>query len=133
MFYVSITLFPFYKNNCLYPKMQNVIILCSVHVVLTVDIDKIISEFQMRVMSTAKFISSSSKKVKRLRRREYVPVIIERTFKRSCVWPFWKQNSSTEGCSKLKRSVDMTSSGKNGLNIRTNAKPKWDRTRCPEE
>ena len=28
-----------------------------------------------------------------------------------------KQNTSTEGCSKLKRSVDMTSSGKNGLNI----------------
>ena len=43
------------------------------------------------------------------------------------------QNRSTEGCSKLKRSVDMTSSGKNGLNIRTNANPKWDRTRCPEE
>ena len=32
---------------------------------------------------------------------------------------YYKQNSSTEGCSKLKRSVDMTSSGKNGLNIRT--------------
>ena len=32
-----------------------------------------------------------------------------------------KQNRSTEGCSKLKRSVDMTSSGRNGLNIRTNA------------
>ena len=44
-----------------------------------------------------------------------------------------KQNRSTEECSKLKRSVDMTSSGKNGLNIRTNASPKWDRTRCPEE
>ena len=38
------------------------------------------------------------------------------------------QNRSTEGCSNLKRSVDMTSSGKNGLNIRTNASPKWDRT-----
>ena len=38
-----------------------------------------------------------------------------------------KQNRSTEGCSKLKRSVDMTSSGKNGLNIRTYASPKWDR------
>ena len=35
-----------------------------------------------------------------------------------------KQNRSTEGCSKLKRSVDMTSSGKNGLNIRTNTSPK---------
>ena len=46
---------------------------------------------------------------------------------------FSKQNRSTEGCSKLKRSVDMTSSGKNGLNIRTNVSPKWDRTRCPEE
>ena len=34
-----------------------------------------------------------------------------------------RQNRSTEGCSKLKRSVDMTSSGKNGLNIRTNASP----------
>ena len=45
----------------------------------------------------------------------------------------YEQNGSTEGCSKLKRSVDMTSSGKNGLNIRTNASPKWDRTRCPEE
>ena len=47
--------------------------------------------------------------------------------------PRLKQNRSTEGCLKLKRSVDMTSSGKNGLNIRTNASPKWDRTRCPEE
>ena len=28
-----------------------------------------------------------------------------------------KQNRSTEGYAKLKRSVDMTSSGKNGLNI----------------
>ena len=27
----------------------------------------------------------------------------------------------------------MTSTGKNGLNIGTNASPKWDRTRCPEE
>ena len=44
-----------------------------------------------------------------------------------------KQYRSTDGCSKLKRSVDMTSSGKNGLNIRTNSSPKWDRTRCPEE
>ena len=35
-----------------------------------------------------------------------------------------KQNGSTKGCSKLKRSVNMTSSGKNGLNIRTNASPK---------
>ena len=34
----------------------------------------------------------------------------------------YKQNRSTEGCSKLKRSVDMTSSGKNGLNIRTKCK-----------
>ena len=44
-----------------------------------------------------------------------------------------KKNKSTEGCSKLKRSIYMTSSGKNGLNIRTNASPKLDRTRCPEE
>ena len=30
-------------------------------------------------------------------------------------------------------SGNMTSSGENDLNIRTNASPKWDRTRCPEE
>ena len=35
--------------------------------------------------------------------------------------PTSKENRGTEGCAKLKRSVDMTSSGKNGLNIRTNA------------
>ena len=46
---------------------------------------------------------------------------------------FHEQNRSTEGCSEIKRSVDMTNSGKNGLNIRTNASPKWDRTRCPEK
>ena len=46
---------------------------------------------------------------------------------------FCKQNRSTEGCLKLKRSVDMTISGKYGLDIRTNASPKWDRTRWPEE
>ena len=34
------------------------------------------------------------------------------------------QNRSKEGCSNLKRSVDMTSPGKNGLNIKTNASPK---------
>ena len=44
-----------------------------------------------------------------------------------------KQNRSTEGCLILQRSVDMKSQGKIGLNIRTNASPKWDRTRCPEE
>ena len=44
----------------------------------------------------------------------------------------YKQNRSTEKCSKLKRSVDMTSSRKNGLKIKTNASPKWGRTRCPE-
>ena len=44
-----------------------------------------------------------------------------------------KQDRITEGCSKLKRPVDMKSSGKNGLNIRTNASPECDRTRCPEE
>ena len=37
-----------------------------------------------------------------------------------------KQYRSTEGCSKLKRSVDMTSSGKNGLSVRTNAIPNRD-------
>ena len=30
-------------------------------------------------------------------------------------------------------SENMTSSGENGLNIRTNASPKWDSTRRPEE
>ena len=34
-----------------------------------------------------------------------------------------KENRSTEGCSKLKKSVDMISSGKNALNIRTNEVP----------
>ena len=34
---------------------------------------------------------------------------------------------------ETQRSVDMTSSGKNGLNIRANASPKWDRTRCLKE
>ena len=46
---------------------------------------------------------------------------------------FVRQNKSTEGCSKLKRSADITSSGMNCLNIRTNASLTWDRTRCPEE
>ena len=31
------------------------------------------------------------------------------------------------------KSENMTSSGKNGINVRTNANPKWDRTRYPEE
>ena len=31
------------------------------------------------------------------------------------------------------KSRDMTSSGENGPNIRTNASSKRDRTRCPEE
>ena len=44
-----------------------------------------------------------------------------------------EQNRSNEGCSKLKSSVDITSSGKNGLNIRANASPKGDRTRCLDE
>ena len=44
-----------------------------------------------------------------------------------------KQNRSTEGYSKIKKSIGMTSSGMNGLNIRTNASPKWDRTRCSDE
>ena len=42
------------------------------------------------------------------------------------------QNRSTGGCSNSK-SENMKSSGENGLKIRTNASPKWDRTRCPEE
>ena len=46
---------------------------------------------------------------------------------------YGRQNRSTEECSKLKRSVDMTNSGKNSFNIRTNTSQKWDRTRCPEE
>ena len=31
------------------------------------------------------------------------------------------------------KSENMTSSVENGLNFRTNASPKWDRTMCPEE
>ena len=31
------------------------------------------------------------------------------------------------------KSGDMSSSGEIGLNNRTNARPKWNRTRCPEE
>ena len=31
------------------------------------------------------------------------------------------------------KSGNTTSSGENGLNIRTNASPNWDRTRCPEK
>ena len=44
-----------------------------------------------------------------------------------------KQNRITEGRSKLKRSIDMTSSGMNDLNIRTNTSPIWDRTRRLED
>ena len=47
-------------------------------------------------------------------------------FHRICFIVTTKQNRSTEGCSKLKRSVDMTSVGMNGLNIRTKASSKWD-------
>ena len=34
---------------------------------------------------------------------------------------------------QVKRSVDMTSSGMNGLDIRANVSPKWDKNRCPAE
>ena len=34
---------------------------------------------------------------------------------------------------RYSKSGNMTRSGKNGLNIRTNRSPIWDRTRCPEE
>ena len=67
----------------------------------------------------------------------YVPVVINfMIYQRLSMYIIkWakKQNRSTEGCSKLKRSVDLTSSGKNGLNIRTNASTKWDRIRCLED
>ena len=46
---------------------------------------------------------------KNLEKRQYITMVS-------------KQNRSTEGCSKPKRSVDMTSSGKNGLNIRKKCK-----------
>ena len=36
---------------------------------------------------------------------------------RTCIWT--KENKSTEGCPKLKRSVDMTSSGMNSLNVKS--------------
>ena len=56
--------------------------------------------------------------------------IVKRAAGRLCIV---KQIRSTERSSKFKRSVDMTSSGTNGLNIRTNVSSKWDMTRCPEE
>ena len=56
--------------------------------------------------------------------------IMSKTVKLACIM---KENISTKGCSKLKRSGDKTSSVINGINIRTNASPKWDRIRCPEE
>ena len=31
------------------------------------------------------------------------------------------------------KSENMTSVGENGFNIRTNASPKWDSTKCPEK
>ena len=67
------------------------------------------------------------RKSKWLSRRNYLPTLLVfiRQVSISSSKPFKEQNRSTEGCSKLKRSVDMTSSGKNGLNIRTNASPKW--------
>ena len=42
----------------------------------------------MRVKCEANFVSSGSKIVRRLRRRKYDPVIIERTF-RFYAWPFY--------------------------------------------
>ena len=42
-----------------------------------------------RVKDTPNFFSSGSKIVKRLRRRQYDPVIIGRTIGRSCAWPFY--------------------------------------------
>ena len=44
-------------------------------------------------------------------------------FNKAFIHSITKENRNTEGCSKLKRSVDMTSSERNGLNIRTNASP----------
>ena len=41
-----------------------------------------------------------------------------------------KQNRNSEGCSKFRKD---DKSGKKGHNIRKNASPKWDSTRCPEE
>ena len=58
---------------------------------------------------------SGIRMLRQLRHRNYDPGIIFRTISR--------QNRSTEGCSKLRRSVDLTSSRKNGLNIRANASP----------
>ena len=42
-----------------------------------------------RVKCEASFVSSGSKIVKRLRRRKYDPVIIDREDDRSCAWPFY--------------------------------------------
>ena len=42
-----------------------------------------------RVKCEANFFSSGSKIVKRLRRRKYDPMIIDREDDRSCAWPFY--------------------------------------------
>ena len=42
-----------------------------------------------------------------------------------------RQNRSTEGCSKLKRSVDMTSSGKNGAKVPNGTGPGVRRSKRP--
>ena len=51
-----------------------------------------------------------------------------------CIWGILNccdmKNGSTERYSK---SGNMTSSGENGINIRTNVCPTWDRTRYLEE
>ena len=51
-----------------------------------------------------------------------------------CMWRLsvLGKNRSTEGCSKLKKSGNKTSSGKISI-LEHLQVPKWDRTRCPEE
>ena len=44
-----------------------------------------------------------------------------------------KQKQKYRGMFETQKSRSKTISGDIGLNIRTLASPKWDRTRCPEE
>ena len=47
----------------------------------------------------------------------------------------WRQKGKIEVPRDVRnsKSGNMTSSEENGLNIRTNASPKWEKTRCPIE
>ena len=44
-----------------------------------------------------------------------------------------KQNKKYRGMFEIQSPKNMTSSGENGLNIKTNESPKWNKTSCPVE